>query len=461
MVRVKLKFNLCALLMVFLVGGAQAAPNIKHVSTSNKVDTKPGLSFTEMNSRVLAAAKLLKKGDHAKACSVLKTLPNQGNPRDQLMLNIQFLLGQCSAGLGLYEDSKKYLENVVKLDSGQARPHLDLALVYQYLGEYGAATKQYDTLLSMHNVKPKVKEKVEFLLDNQPDALRYQVEFSAGVILDSNVNNGPTSETVKIYDKEFAFNIESLPISASGKGFGAGLSAEKLLDRSSKLKGSVVLKNAVYDQSDEYDSSVLDTSVLYSRKKGRAEYGLKPGFTTVSLGGEPLLNVFGVDGSVSNVLRSGVRVNALLGYQNFQYSNNSGLNVQLIRSQLSFKYQYRSNLILNSKMGLGLGSAATAENSYNQLGFSIGADYSPQAPLLFSLKYQLSSTGYNGKMAGFESARSDTRGHVSAMMSYNLKAWSLPRVTLEAGFNSYDNRSNIEVYDSERNQFFMIMRITI
>ncbi len=451
---VSLKFNLCFLFMFSFYGLTQAIPVSKQAEHSV-------MSFADINSQVLAAAKLLKKGDHALACSVLKNLPKKVSPRNQLMLNIQFLLGQCSAGLGLYQDAQQYFEKVVELDPNQARPHLDLALVYQYTGDYRAATKQYNTLLDMPNVQPKVKNKIEYLLDNRPDALRYHVEFSAGLIVDSNVNNGPTSETIDIYDKEFTFNIESLPISASGKGFGGALSIEKLLDRSSRLKGRISLTNAAYEQSDQYDSSVLDASILYSKKKGQAEFSIKPSIVSVTLGSEPLLSVLGVDGSMSKVLESGMRMNTLLGYQNFQYSQNSDINVQLLRTQLSFKSHYASSLILNSNVGFGIGSGVNSDNSYNQVSLGMGVDYSPLTSLLFTLSYQLNSTGYNGKISGFDSARNDIRSHILGVMSYNLKAWSMPRVTLETGLNIYDNRSNIEVYDSKRNQVFAIMRVTI
>ena len=176
------------------------------VLISSYSEANASLSNQKVGQVILDSVKLVKEFQHAAACDLLSTLPEDLHENSrQLGLNSLFLKGQCYAGLGLNSQAKSYFEQLLELDPKAPRPYLDLALVYQYLGEIDKATSTYEKLLEIEGLSDQVSVNVEKLFSQRPDAIKWKIAGSLGGIIASNINNAPIAESIKIYGIEFIF----------------------------------------------------------------------------------------------------------------------------------------------------------------------------------------------------------------------------------------------------------------
>ncbi len=437
------------------------------ISVSTKANNSQTLN--DINNEVVSAIKLIKAKDFSKACSVLnsiydaKLLSESVESNKQIRLNVFYLLGQCYAGLGLYDQAQEHLKQVVVSDPNEPRPYLDLALIYQYMGEYQQANEQFDFLLSMKDLTPALRDKVERFSKNSPDALQYYVNFTGGIISDSNINNAPIVDSITIYDQNFIFNTDLRPLDSAGVNLGVQAQVSKLLSKTSYVSGQIDFTSTSFGDFSSQDSTVLDLSAAYNSKIWNGEYSIQPRFATVSIGGSPLLSVIGIDAGYSSLWQEDLRVNTKVGYQQYSYSDDDERSVGEIKGEILFNYRLFDNLFLYTNLGYSIGSASEDIYSYSDIIIKLGADYSFTSNLLLSASYKINSTSYSGEIAGFGETRSDSRSALNVNASYNLGKISniLRRVTLDAGVNIYSNTSNIELFENERDQTYLLFNIAL
>lgn len=425
------------------------------------------VALININTTVLSAVKLIKNKKYARACAELNNIPKfsvvdvNDTKKEQLQLNVYYLLGQCYSGLGLTEQAKTYFEKVVMFDPTEPRPYLDLALTYQYLGKFSLANRQYRRLLKMPNLEPSLKEKIKHLKQINPSSLQYYVEISSGVISDSNINNGPLTDSITIYDEEFFLNNETLPISAVGINAGLKMSATKLLDNTSSASALVNFTSTTFIDNEDHNNYVIDLSLGYRQKVWGGEYSIQPRLASVFIGSESFLNVLGVNANYSHLLGRDIRMTYQLGYQSLSYSEDTTRDLVQLKPELMMHYQLVDDLLLYTKLGKTFGSADDGSRSYTDTSFTFGTDYALDVALLMSLTYKYNPADYSEESEGFGIVRSDTRTSLSAELSYNLKGYSLDRLTFELGAKVYEASSNIEIYENERTQVYATLIFTL
>ena len=417
----------------------------------------------QLNDRILQATKDVNAKEYAIACSELLLLPQeQHETQPQLTYNTWFLLGQCHAGLGLYPEARSYLRKVVRADPAAARPRLDLALVEQYLGNFRAANEQYDYLRDDEELPETIQDKIDAIYGQRPDRLQYFIEGSFGTLMDSNINYGPDSDTMRIYSQDFVFNRESRPISGSGTNLGARLSLEKLLDRDTRISGRLSLDTVTYADNEDFDSSILDLNIAYRQKLWSGEYMIQPRYASVTLGESTLFTVMGLDGGYAWLQGDNLRLTGLLGYKNYTYTTDDRRNTGEFKPQFLANYRYSGRLIFNGRLGYALGSASEESYSYTDLELAAGVDYVLMPTLLLNLNYEMSSTSYNNELEGFDTVRQDDRVKLSAELSYNLRQLGdfFKRFNIDLGMREYTNTSNITLFENNRTQTYIMLRAT-
>jgi hypothetical protein len=426
------------------------------------------VNLIEVNNKINLALKGIKNKQYAQACAQLLNLPvvsdlsaGKKDKARQLQLNIYYSMGQCHAGLGLYTQAKNYFEKVVNADKSQPRPFLDLALTYQYLGEFEQANKQYDDLLAMPTLNQTVRNKVETIVDNSPYALKYFVDFSTGVLVDSNVNNAPTVDSFIIYDEEFILNEDNQPISAMGINAGVKLRFSKLWDRYSSWSGMANVTTTAFMGNEDHSVTVFDLSGSYHRKMWGGEYSISSRYANVSIGGSPLLSLIGFDVTLAMITHKNLRILGKMGYQMYGYSGESTRDLTEIKPELIVNYQIYDGLLLFSKLGYSLASAENSAYSFTGATIDLGVNYAFQPELLLSASYKLNPNTYDSELAGFGKVRTDTRTHYNLEASYNFKNFSWQRVTIDVGIDMFAATSNIEAFSNERSQMYLLFRFTL
>ncbi|MBM96327.1 MAG: hypothetical protein CMI09_10855 [Oceanospirillaceae bacterium] len=450
-----------SLLVGLLLSGAAQA---EQETESEATPAWQMLSVSQLNDRILKATKEVNAKEYAIACSELLLLPQEVHElQPQLTYNTWFLLGQCHAGLGLYPEARSYFRKVVEADPTAARPRLDLALVEQYLGNFSAANEQFDYLRDDEELPEEIQDKVDAIYGQRPDRLRYFIEGYFGTLTDSNINYGPESDVIRIYDKDFVFNRESRPISGNGTNLGARLSLEKLLDRDTRLSGRLSLDTVTYTDNEDFDSSILDLNFACRQKLWSGEYMIQPRYASVKLGESTLFTVMGLDGGYAWLQGDNLRLTGLLGYKNYTYSTDDRRNTGEIKPQFLANYRYSGKLIFNGRLGYALGSASEESYSYTDLELGAGLDYAFSSTLMLSLNYEMSSTSYSAELEGFDTVRQDDRTKLSAELSYNLKQLGefFKRFNIDAGMREYTNSSNVALFENSRTQTYITLRATL
>lgn len=414
----------------------------------------------KINQAILDSVKMIKARNYASACDLLDTLPAElHTTKRQLGLNSLFLKGQCHAGLGLNEEAKQYFEQLVELDPKSARPYLDLALVYQYLGEYSKATDTYEQLLELDSLSEPVRDNVEALLAQRPDAIKWQISGSLGSITDSNINNAPTSESIKIYGTEFIFNSESRPTSTAGIHAGFRGYVSKLLDPKTQIEAQVVVDSTLYGDYSDFDSTVMDLSFAYKSKRWGGEVMAQPRMAMVTVGGNALLDVMGADFAYSTLYSPKMRLTSVLSYQGYAYSEDAERDTTLIEPRFMVDYQLLPSVILNGRLTYGMGAGSADQYSFTDLGLGFGVNYYPFDHTVLSLNYDMNNVSYDAIIPGFEEVRTDTQSRLGVQVSYNFAGLSIPWLTADLGFKSYTNSSNIALFDNTRTQGYLIFNL--
>ena len=420
-----------------------------------------------VNQKIILAAKYIKNKEYAQACVQLANLPtvselSQGNKSQaaQLQLNIHYLMGQCYAGLGLYKEAKENFEKVIDGDQSQPRPFLDLALTHQYLGNFDQANKQYDYLLGMPNLSQTVRNKVEALTKSSPYAFKYFVDFTLGGIADNNINNAPAIDSITIYDEEFILNTNNQPISATGINAGVKLRFSKLLNKYSSWSGLANFTTTTFIDNEDYSFTAVDLRGVYQHKMWGGEYSISPRFANVSIGGNNLLNVLGIDATFAMLAHENLRILGKIGYQMYSYSDDSTRDISEITPALIVNYQVFDGLLLFSTLGYSIVSAENTAYSFTGGSIDFGVSYAPQPELLLSASFELNPNDYDSELFGFGKVRTDTRTHYNLEASYNLKNFSWQRVTIDLGIDFFEAESNIEIFNNERSQMYLLFSFT-
>lgn len=429
------------------------------------LDARSEQDLRAIHSELLESINLLKDKKYAQACVKLKLLPSLDKAdtdpiAKQLRLNINYIQGQCFAGLGLYEDAKTYFKILIEEDPDQARPYLDLAIIYQYLGEFELAEDIYQQVLELNSLESGVRKKVEAMRKVNPEKIQYGVELTTGLLVDNNLVNSPSSASVVIYGKEFFFNENLRPTEATGVYVGANASVSKLLDNDKRLSLQMNIASSNYLNKPDGNTLLVDFIGGYHAKWGESEYAIEPRFASVSIGGESLLNITSIGARYTTFLNNNIRLSPMLEYSSYQYTSAFDRSADIIKPQVLVNYSYNQNLMFIGVWALNFASAKESQNSYTGSRYEMGVRYRYNSNLLFGIDYSLNTLDFDKQLEAFDEKRADTRHAFNINSSLNLKGLGFPRLTLDVGVNHFQNDSNIDLYTNNRTQFYSLIKYT-
>lgn len=419
-----------------------------------------------INTELHQAISFLQEKKYAEACVKLKLLPDLENPSSnpvaaQLQRNIFYIQGQCFAGLGLYEDAKPYFLKIIEQDAEQPRPYLDLAIIYQYLGEFDKAEDIYKQVLELDALDNSVRKKIETIRSVNPKKLNYAVELSAGFLTDNNLTNSPSAESIIIYGQEFFLGQNIQPTEAQGAHAGVNASVNKLLSNTQRLSVKANVNSSTYIDKPDGNTLLVDLLAGYHFKYGHSEYAIEPRFSSVSLGGEALLNIASIGIRYSTFINNNLRITPILEYGSFSYTSDSQRDVSAVTPRVILNYSYDDELMIQGGWSTSIATADNDQNSYDSTQFDLGVRYRVNSNIILSADMVYSTSDYGGSIEAFELKRSDTRSFNNLNASFNLKQFDLPRFTLDIGINQFTNDSNITLYENDRQQIYSYLKYTV
>jgi hypothetical protein len=423
-------------------------------------------NLRDINEELLTSVNLIKDKRYAEACVKLKLLPTLKNKdtdpvERQLQLNIFYMQGQCFAGLGLYGEAKKFFLEVTERDPEQARPYLDLAMIYQYLGEFEQAEMTYQRVLLLDTLTDETRTKIINMRNVNPQNLSYGLELIAGGLMDDNLKNSPSSNSVVIYGQDFVLGDNLRPSEAQGLFLGINGAVDKLLSNDNRLSAQINISSSTYAEKSAGNTIVMDLLGGYQMKVGESEYAIEPRFASISLGGEVLLNITSAAFRYTTFVSNQLRISPILEYANYSYTSDTERSATIWRPQLLFTYTYSPDLIIDGMWVSGSAAADNDVNSYTSTTYEIGAKYRFSNNIILSAEVSSVSVTYDAVWEAFEKTREDSRTNFNINASYNLRGFGLERFTLDVGMNSFQNSSNVGLYEYDRSQYYTYFKYVV
>lgn len=199
------------------------------------------------------AVELLEKLQPKEAYELLYKAYNSNNYNNQTL----FLLANSSKDNGDIKNAIRFYEELLSLDPSAHRVRLDLAKLYYQNRQFDKGDEQF-LVVESSSIPIQVRRNIEnFKLQRkQANQKNYEVSASLGYLYDSNVNVGPNSDTVTLYNIEFTLSDDAKKTSDNALTKKVNATLYNQFD-SFLLKNSLDINTIDYNNLDDYDSTTL------------------------------------------------------------------------------------------------------------------------------------------------------------------------------------------------------------
>jgi len=215
--------------------------------------------------------QLLATGAFAEAKDVLLTAEKR-RPTDR---NIQILLAQTDVALGSPEDAIRRLEALSKQYPDWPRPRVELALAYAAAGHERKAKSILIAELGK-DPPPNVRSNIESAIRQLEDRQSFVGRFSAGVVPDTNVTGGTSSDTVEFLGLPFTVNDDAKEQSGVRARISAGGTVRTGWKENTRLEASLDAAHSepLSDEGSPFSNIRLVGAARVRGPKGNARIGL-------------------------------------------------------------------------------------------------------------------------------------------------------------------------------------------
>jgi len=394
------------------------------------------------------AILFLKENQPIKAYNLLKTEYKNNNFDNQTL----FLLGTSAKQNGDTDNAIKYFEELLTKDTGAMRVRLDLAMLYYKVKNLDKA-KDLLFIVKSSNPPKKVGDNIDnFLATIQKGVQKnYSLYASIGYLYDSNVNAGPDTDTVLIYNLPFTLSSDAKETSDTAIKYSFGV------NHMFQINKVAIQSNASFNAIDYKKIDTLDHQSL-SLSTGPAWRQNQK--TTFSF---PLiLNVTKI-GHIDKYYSVNKGISPQI---NYKYLPNLSLTTRLSLSNKNYykkplresnswilspslRYFLNQSSWINMSGYRGKVSSKTITSSNNSNGMNLGYFKSFSQKINIFISSSINKTNYHGTENAYNKSRKDTFKSVSANLSYYIEGINS---NLSFNTNYTTNSSNIEMYDYNRKQ---------
>jgi tetratricopeptide (TPR) repeat protein len=363
-----------------------------------------------------------------------------------------FLLGTISKQNGDYDSAIKYFEELLQKDSAAMRVRLELAVMY-YKKQNLKKAKELLLIVKASNPPAKVGDNINnFLAAIEKGVPKsYSINVDIGYLYDTNVNAGPSTDTVLMYNLPFTLSEDAKQTKDHAKRFNVGINHRKTFENFI-LQSSATIAITDYNKVDTLDTQSLSISSGPSWQIDKqtnfsipfifnvTKIGHKDRYYSISKGISPQINY-----QYTQSLSFG----ASLSLAHKDYYKNSD------KRSNSYTFSPFSRYFLDQSSWISLGGYYGRENSKTKtsanrskgINLSYFKAFNQYINLNISSSY--SKTSYDEKEAAYDVIRDDNSRTIAATFSYYI-----PQIKSNLSLNtSYTkNRSNIDMYKYKRKQ---------
>jgi len=368
-----------------------------------------------------------------------------------------FLLAMASKEDGKLDESEKYLTELIQKEPTAPRVKLELAEV-TYLKGNVEKTKALLLDVKASNPPQKVGQNIDkFLAILESGAPKSRNAYaSIGFMYDSNVNQGPTIDTVLMYSLPFSLDANAKNNDDWATVLKAGADYTHRLNDKWALQASAGFNSINYRTIDSFDLINLSLSAGASYHEGLWTLSVPYVLNRVTIGHDRNYYSFshGIAPQVAYQLSQQIMLQSSLAYQKKHYENNSDRDGHAVTFSPSVRYiiDNSSYATLGGYVGRETSGIETAANSSR--GVNVGYYNALSREWIFYISPSYSKTDYDGIEAAYGVGRTDKHFELTANLNYLIEAWKT-NVTLS--FTHMKNASSIDMYDYKRQQTMLAL----
>ncbi len=421
--------------------------NIQRIATISILTSSLLLGATtkEINKE---ATRFLKSNQPTKAYNLLEKEYKNKNFDNQTL----FLLGTSAKQSGDLKNAIKYFELLLSKDKGANRVRLDLAMIY-YKTKNLEKAKELLLIVKSSNPPKKVGDNIDNFLATIKKGVpkNYTLSASIGYLYDSNVNAGPDTNTVLMYNLPFTLNADAKETSDKAIKYSFGF------NHMYPINGVAIQSSASFSSTDYTKLDNLDSQSLSLSSGPSWNHNQK---TTFSV---PLIVSISKIGHASDYYSVSKGISPQVSYKylpNLSLSASLSLNWKSYydkpeKKSDSITFSPSSKYFLNQSSWMSFGGyvgeedSKTKTSSNNSHGLNLGYFKAFSQKMNIFLSTSVNNTDYDGTEVAYSKSREDASKSVSGNFSYFLDG-----IKSNLSFNaSYTkNNSNIEMYDYDRKQ---------
>jgi tetratricopeptide (TPR) repeat protein len=407
------------------------------------------ISYANNNLVFNTANSLLLKNHSREAYELLKVNHHSDSTNPQEY----FLLAMASKNIGKVISAKKYLNKAIKLSpNDNARLKLELANLEYQLGNSDIA-KEHLVAVQATNPPKMVGDNIGILLTNIENGTapkNYSVSVNLGYLSDSNVNAGPSVDSILMFGLPFTLSADAKENSDNAVKYGISFNHNKILTDAQTWQTSASFNATNYRKLHNYDSISLALSTGPSYKMGSWFISSPIVYDRVKIGHENSYYSYsyGIAPQFRNQITKQLAQTFVITTSKKKYQ--SGNNKDTKNHSLTYNLNYQINP--QSYMSFGLNTSridskiATSDNKTNGLNLSYGYGFANGVQLGLSANY--SKTKYQGVEVAYGKTRDDNALNVGVNASYAINA----KQNISLSISRTNNNSNIEMYQYKHKQ---------
>lgn len=393
------------------------------------------------------AISYLKANESAKAYQLLESEYKKGNFDNQTL----FLLGTSAKQQNDVDNAIKYFEELISRDKGAHRVRLDLATLY-YKKQKLDKAKELLLIVKSSNPPKKVGDNIDGFLAAIEKGIpkNWSINASFGYLYDSNVNAGPNTDTILIYN--LPFNLDNNAKSNSDYAIQYSFSFNHLKQLDTFAWQSSIGANVTdYRNIHTLDNKSIYLSTGPTIQRDKVTYSIPFIVNTSIIGHENKYYSIskGIAPQMSYQLKPNLSLNTSLSLQNRTYYNASDKESNSITFSPSTRYFLNQSSFINFGAYLGKENSKTEISSNNSKGLNLGYYKAFNQKLNLYLSTSISKTDYDGVEIAYSKSRDDMSKNLSGNFSYYIDSIDS---NLALNLSYTKNISNIDMYDYDRKQ---------
>ncbi|QAA94724.1 surface lipoprotein assembly modifier [Pollutimonas thiosulfatoxidans] len=424
-------------------------------------------SATVTAQRNALAQLMLEENRPGAACIILKRAGGAATAD----ANSLYLLARCSDASGNTQEAIAYYRQLIALLPNATRPRAELAALYVKAGQPGLAGPLFADAARVgpgDEASPIMQNLAERLGANDPAALiagtaskPWAIELFAGLIHDSNINGGPTSDIVPAVVGTTPIQFRLVPEAMPKSSWGANTSlngsyAHRLSPRFSLLfQGGVSRTDYFEDANFTNDSLTLATALIYRNQQHGVSASLQPSIRYIRQDSRLQEANTGVVGRVSKAVIHKVNLTFSTGYFDRRVQVDRRRDAHGLHAGLGVNTQLIPDWNLGAEYVLQREHANEDVFSRRTNGPSVYAVWKARHDLEFIANYRYTNVTYDKAMAFFPDVRDDRQQTVGLTALWDVSRWAGRNLVVRAQYMHARNRSNVAFNDNQRDIFMM------